>query len=221
MRCSSGAEKTAESTITSGRSEVKAGQTALAVTATALRGATRTQPAEMPGRRLKEPPTAVRRLAARTSSTFQIIEIGGANSAADRSQVKFDVLGQRGLERAQQKASQLLAGRAAQPSPTPDFSDRVDSLVAATRKRSHAQPQSLIAAEVPLDCGHAFGRQHLVEIGQQIGVGMCSGSGHFRDFSRLAGCLPPPNALGSIKPLCGETRPNDAAQALGYNGFAS
>jgi hypothetical protein len=166
-----------------------------------LRGAARTEPAEMACGRLKEPAPPVGRLGARPRRTFQIVEICSTNSAAHRPQVEFHIFRQRGLQRPQQKAPQLFSGRTTEPPAPPNFSHRVDPLVAAPRKGSDPQPQGFIAAEIPLDDGHAFGRQHLIEIGQQIQVRMCSRGSHLRDFSRPADCLPPPNLLGSINRL--------------------
>jgi hypothetical protein len=151
--------------------------------------------------RLKEPAPPVGRLGARPRRTFQIVETCSTNSAAHRPQVEFHIFRQRGLQRPQQKAPQLFSGRTTEPPAPPNSSHRVDPLVAAPRKRGHTQPQGFIAAEIPLDDRHAFGGQHLVEIGQQIQVGMCSSGSHFRDFSRAADCLPPPNLLGSINRL--------------------
>jgi hypothetical protein len=151
--------------------------------------------------RFKEPAPPVSRLCPGPRRAFQIVKIGGTNSAPDRPQVKFHIFRQRGLQRPQQKTAQLLSGRTTEPPAPPDFSHRVDPLVAAPRKGGHTQPQGLIAAQIPLDDRHAFGGQHLVEIGQQIEVRMCSRGSHLRDFSRLADCLPPPNLLGSINRL--------------------
>ncbi len=87
--------------------------------------------------------------------------------------MKLDILDLRGLERSQEKAPELLPGRAAQPPAPPNFSHGVDAVVAAAGERGHAEPQGLALTEVVLDGRHPFGRQHLVEIGEQIGIRVC------------------------------------------------
>ena len=204
-------KKTAQSTIHSGTGEVKGGR-ATGRDSCASRSAARAQPAKMAGGGLEEPPATLSCGPARAGRALQIVEVSCTNSTADRAQVKFDVLGQRGLECSQQEAPQLFPARTTQPPAPPDFSHRVDSVVASPRQRGHAQPQGLVAAEIALDGRHPFGRQHLVEIGEQIGVRMCIRSSHLRDYSRLWDCLPPPDPLGSIKPLLADERAGDVAR---------
>jgi hypothetical protein len=77
----------------------------------------------------------------------------------------------------------------------------VDSLIAASRDRGDTQAERLIGTKLRLDCRHAIGGQHLVQIGEKIVIGIWLLCGHLRDDTLQLDCLPHGYCLVSIDPL--------------------
>jgi hypothetical protein len=155
----------------------------------------------MARRGFEESSTAVGRLGGGFHRALEIVKIGSAQTAADRAKMKLDVLGQCRIECSEQKAAQLVSRRATQPHPPPDFADRVDSLIAASRDGGDAKTKRLIGSKLRLDCRHAIGRQHLVQIGEKIVIRIRLFCGHLRDDNLQVDCLPHGFCLVSIEPL--------------------
>src|SRR5262249_4782793 len=100
----------------------------------------------------------------------QIVEIRVAIPAADRFEMKRDVIGQFARQRTGQKRAELMPARTAQPAAPPDFADRMPLFVALLTQRGGAAPQLPVLPERLLEGRHPLNRKGLVEIGQEFGI---------------------------------------------------
>src|SRR5438093_11545876 len=84
--------------------------------------------------------------------------------------MKIDVLGMPTVEGAEQIATELLAGRARQSLPPPDFAHAMHARIAAGVDRRQLFKQLRLLAQKRLDRRHFCRRQRLVEVGVQVGL---------------------------------------------------
>ena len=77
-----------------------------------------------------------------------------------------------------------------QAKPPPDFPHGMHALIAPPGQGRHAKPERFVRTQIGLDGGHALGREHFVQIGQEIVVGIGLRGCHWRDDTREMGCLP-------------------------------
>src|SRR5436190_15307358 len=101
----------------------------------------------------------------------KVLEVRGAEAAADLLDVERDVRHVLVVERGEEEAAEVLAAGATEPRPTPDFADAMDSRVAAAVDRGESRQQLGTSAKLLLDGGHLFGRERLLEIGFKLGLG--------------------------------------------------
>ena len=102
---------------------------------------------------------------------LQVGEVCVADSAANRLQMKVDVLARSVIERLQQIRSELTARRTTQAAAPPDFANRVTAVIGVSRDRRQLLTQRLRVTQRLLDRRHPFGRQLLGEIRPQVFVG--------------------------------------------------
>ncbi len=84
--------------------------------------------------------------------------------------MEFDVVRDVDPGRAEEVATELTAGEAAQSVATPDLADRVTSLIASSDEQSGLLPRDGGRSQVLLHGGCPFGGELLVEVGQQFVV---------------------------------------------------
>ncbi len=85
--------------------------------------------------RFEEFPPASARLLMALAGIAQVSEVGVTDAAANRPQMKLDVVTQGIIHRAQQVGPQLRTRETAQLSPPPDLADRMPPLIAATNEQ--------------------------------------------------------------------------------------
>ncbi len=104
-------------------------------------------------------------------SLLQVLHVGSAESAAYLLQMKLNVVVLFGVERAEQKATELRAGWATESMASPNLSYPMHSRLALHSKRQQALAQRTVAAQALFDRRHTRRRERFVQIGLQLLIG--------------------------------------------------
>jgi hypothetical protein len=123
-----------------------------------------------PGRRFEIPLSSVGGGRSWLAGFFEFGNDRVAQSTADCLQVKFDILAQRVVQNSEQVAAERCSRRAAQPIPSPDFTDRMPTLIATPDQSGEPLPHVGRISENDFERRGSLNRKLLIQKRQQFVV---------------------------------------------------
>ena len=105
----------------------------------------------------------------------EVLEVRGAEAAANLLDVEGDVGHVLVVERGQEEAAEVFAAGATEPRTPPDFANAVDPGIPPAINRGEPRQQFGPSAQLVLDGGHLFGRERLFEVSFEFGLSDAAG----------------------------------------------
>ncbi len=125
----------------------------------------------MPRGALEEASASAGGVFRRLDGVLQVCQVGDAGSAADGADVEVDVVGVVIVERAEEPTAEVGSGGAGEAVSSPDFPDRMHTVIPPPNQTGHAVPQRFGVAKLFFDLRHSLRSEGFIQPREELVVG--------------------------------------------------